>query len=119
MLNARAKKAEYFELLPGKFPALDDLNAIRDRVTRNRLKQRLQRAESGNYGSHRRLAADFIELIADFGPGYRIYLGEDGQVLIIILAVGDKSTQAGDIEEAKAYWGFYKTRKKENRHGGA
>jgi len=90
---------------------LDDLAALRDRVSRNRLMQRIQRAEAGNYGEHRRLAADFLELIADFGPGYRIYAGEDGDKLIIILVVGDKSTQASDIQEARAYWGLYKSRK--------
>ncbi len=38
----------------------------------------------------------------DFGPGYRVYYTERGGVLIVLLAGGDKSTQAGDIEAAVA-----------------
>jgi putative addiction module killer protein len=60
---------------------------------------------------HRRLDGDFLELIADFGPGYRIYLGEDGPILIVILVIGDKSTQPSDIKEARSYWQAHKARK--------
>jgi putative addiction module killer protein len=99
----------------GRFPALDDLRDIKDKVTRTRLKLRIQKAEAGNFGIHRRFG-DFLELIADFGPGYRIYLGEDGMDLIVILTVGDKSTQASDFKEAEAYWEVYKSRKKGGNH---
>ena len=38
------------------------------------------------------------------GPGYRIYYGEWGRTLVILLVAGDKSTQRSDIQTAKAYW---------------
>jgi putative addiction module killer protein len=57
----------------------------------------------------------WIGLIAeyriDWGPGYRIYLGKDGDRLIILLGGGTKQRQQTDIERAKAMWGEYKMRK--------
>ena len=52
------------------------------------------------------------ELKIDLGPGYRVYFGNDGKELVILLCGGDKSTQAADIETAKAFWADYKARSK-------
>ena len=46
------------------------------------------------------------ELIVDFGPGYRVYFGQDGND-VVLLCVGDKSTQDQDIETARQYWRDY------------
>ncbi len=51
------------------------------------------------------------ELKLDFGPGYRIYFGQDGQMLVILLAGGTKKRQGEDIATAKARWAEYKERK--------
>ena len=47
----------------------------------------------------------------DWGAGYRIYLGKDGDALIILLGGGTKKRQHVDIERAKALWSEYKNRK--------
>lgn len=47
----------------------------------------------------------------DWGPGYRIYLAKDSDVLIILLGGGTKQRQQVDIERAKAMWAEYKARK--------
>jgi putative addiction module killer protein len=47
----------------------------------------------------------------DWGPGYRIYLGKDGDDLVILLGGGTKSRQQADIERAKTLWAEYKARK--------
>src|SRR5258708_6614350 len=47
----------------------------------------------------------------DWGPGYRIYLGRDGEALILLLVGGTKQRQQADIERAKALWAEYKARK--------
>ena len=52
------------------------------------------------------------ELKIDFGPGYRVYLGQDGDELIILLLGGDKSTQNEDTQQAKSYWSEYQKEKK-------
>jgi putative addiction module killer protein len=48
----------------------------------------------------------------DFGPGYRIYIGQDGEVLIILLGGGTKKGQNADIQLARQRWREYKARKK-------
>jgi putative addiction module killer protein len=55
-----------------------------------------------------------LEHRLDFGPGYRIYLGCDGSVLVILLGGGTKKRQQQDIERAKARWSDYKRRKGSN-----
>ena len=54
----------------------------------------------------------FQELIIDWGPGYRVYVGKDGDKLIILLGGGTKKRQQKDIEHAQWLWEEYKQRKK-------
>ena len=51
------------------------------------------------------------EYKVDFGPGYRIYFGQEGNTLIILLGGGMKKTQARDIERAHTRWAAYRSRK--------
>jgi putative addiction module killer protein len=61
---------------------------------------RVERLISGNPGDVRPVGAGVSELRINFGPGYRVYFQQRGAVLIILLAGGDKSTQAKDIRAA-------------------
>ena len=63
---------------------------------------RIDRLVHGNPGQHRVLTGGVCELKIDFGPGYRVYYAERRGVLIVLLAGGDKSTQAKDIKTAIA-----------------
>lgn len=71
----------------------------------------IRRAEQGNFGNYRFLAGNFVELKVSIGPGYRIYIGIDGDELIILLFGGTKETQKNDIDKAKTYWNEYKRSK--------
>jgi len=51
----------------------------------------------------------------DFGAGYRVYFGQDGDQLVILLAGGTKRRQEKDILLARSLWGEYKRRKRENK----
>ena len=48
----------------------------------------------------------------DFGPGYRIYFGKDGDTLVILLGGGTQKRQNSDIQTARVLWADYKRRKK-------
>jgi putative addiction module killer protein len=49
----------------------------------------------------------------DFGPGYRVYFGKDGETLVILLGGGTKKRQQPDIAAAQQLWREYKQRKRE------
>jgi putative addiction module killer protein len=71
------------------------------------------RLEGGNFSAAKSVGAGVSELRLDFGPGYRIYFGSDGEKLIILLAGSSKKRQQSDIEAAHALWAEYKKRKRE------
>lgn len=78
----------------------DWINALKDRVGRARIQVRVDRLAHGNPGQHRILTNGVSELKIDFGPGYRVYYMKKDDKLIVLLAGGDKSTQARDISDA-------------------
>ena len=80
----------------------DWTNGLRDRVTRARIQVRVDRLVHGNPGQHRNLTDGVSELKIDMGPGYRVYYTERNGEIIILLAGGDKSSQAQDIKQAIA-----------------
>lgn len=76
------------------------LEDLRDLRARARIQARIERLIGGNPGDVRPIGAGVSELRINYGPGYRVYYQQKGTTLIILLAGGDKSTQARDIEEA-------------------
>ncbi|MBP8002220.1 MAG: type II toxin-antitoxin system RelE/ParE family toxin [Chloroflexi bacterium] len=91
----------------GREPFTDWLNGLRDATTRRRILQRLLRLEQGHYGDVKPVGAGVNELRFFFGAGYRVYFGEDGDTLVVLLCGGDKSGQSWDIQQAQAYWQEY------------
>lgn len=76
------------------------LAGLKDRSVKNRLMSRLARVENGNFGDFKQVSAALFELRCFFGGGLRVYYTlRDGQV-VLLLAGGDKSTQAKDIGKA-------------------
>ena len=60
-----------------------------------------------------RIRKGVIEYKIDFGPGYRIYFGRDGERLVILFGDGTKQRQHQDVAAAQACWAAYKRRKKQ------
>jgi len=73
------------------------IDALRDTVGRARILMRVDRLIHGNPGDHRTLTGGVSELRVDVGPGYRVYYARRGDRLLLLLAGGDKSSQAHDI----------------------
>ena len=76
-------------------------DGLRDRQGRVRILARIRRLSLGNPGDVKPVGEGVSELRVDFGPGYRVYFVQEGAVVVILLAGGDKSTQKRDIERAK------------------
>ena len=76
------------------------LDGLRDIHARARVQARIERLAAGNPGDVKPVGEGVSELRIDFGPGYRVYFIQKGHVSIILLAGGDKSTQARDIKTA-------------------
>lgn len=77
------------------------LSDLGDGQGRARIQARIDRAAAGNLGTCAPVGEGVSEMKIDFGPGYRVYFVQRGLELIILLAGGDKSTQAKDIALAK------------------
>lgn len=75
----------------------------------------LARLEQGNLSNVKSVGEGVLEFRIDWGPGYRIYLGRDGDTLVILLTGGTKKRQQRDIEAAKAQWADYKQRRVRER----
>jgi len=75
------------------------LKSLRDQAAKAKIIARIQRVENGNFGD-----AKFFDGIGELrfthGPGYRVYFVQRGQIVVILLCGGDKSSQARDIKAA-------------------
>ncbi|HUY95541.1 MAG TPA: type II toxin-antitoxin system RelE/ParE family toxin [Terracidiphilus sp.] len=96
----------------GRTPFLKWLDALSDEA-QARVATALERLEHGNLSSIKSVGAGVQELRIDFGPGYRIYFGRDGERLVILVAGGSKKRQQADIKRAKDLWLEFRLRKRE------
>ena len=87
----------------GYQPFAEWLDDLKDAGDRHRIIMRLRRIESGNLGDCKHISDGVYELRLFFGAGYRVYFGNDGDKIVIILCGGDKSTQKKDIITAINY----------------
>lgn len=79
----------------------DWLDGLKDLKAQLRIVARLRLAEAGNLGDWKPVGGEVSEMRIAFGPGYRLYFTKRQNVLIVMLAGGDKSTQARDIKRAQ------------------
>ncbi|MBI3533865.1 MAG: type II toxin-antitoxin system RelE/ParE family toxin, partial [Deltaproteobacteria bacterium] len=79
-----------YETETGKCPFRDWLEGLKDYVARAIIRKRLNRIRTGNMGDKKPVGDGVFELRVDFGPGYRVYFGEDGLKIVVLLCGGDK-----------------------------
>lgn len=94
-------------ILGGKNHFTEWLEGLRDTVGRIAIRRRLDRVEDGNFGDRRFVGDGVWELRIHYGPGYRVYYGEDGPAIVLLLCGGDKRTQWQDILRAQKLWAEY------------
>ena len=75
--------------------------ALKDKQAARRIQVRIDRAEDGHFGDHKSVGQGAWEMRLQHGPGFRVYFMWRGEEILILLAGGDKSSQAKDIETAQ------------------
>ncbi len=110
-MDTREKRLLIYQLQDGRVPLLEWLRGLRDQRARQKIQARIGRVRLGNFGDTRSVGQGVRELKIDYGPGYRVYFGEEGDELVILLCGGDKSRQDEDIKAAKHYWASFKKEK--------
>ena len=110
-MEASPKSLKLFRSRSGSIPFAEWFLELRDFRAKQKILARLARVRAGNLGQTNSVGEGVQELKIDYGPGYRVYFGQAGTEIVILLCGGDKHTQDGDIKKAKAYFTEYKKEK--------
>lgn len=114
-MEVQPKKIRNYQTQDGNNTFAEWLDCLRDMRARVKIEKRLKRVESGNLGNYRAVGEGVCELKIDYGSGYRIYFGQIGSNIVLLLCGGDKSTQEQDILTAREYWKDYERRENANK----
>ena len=104
----------YYVAANGRQPFAEWFAAL-ESVARAKVTRAIVRLEQGNFSSVKSIGEGVFEYRIDFGPGYRVYFGQDGPLLVILLTGGTKRRQQRDIDAAYASWQDYKQSKRRQR----
>ena len=99
-----------YEAPDGKCPFKRWTDSIRNIQTQARIFRYVRSLSLGNFNNCRPVGEGVHELKIDFGPGYRVYFGNDGKTIVILLCGGSKKSQNKDIALAQKYWAEYRLR---------
>jgi putative addiction module killer protein len=102
------KEVVAFRTRNGQVPFEEWLDDLDDKRAVARVLARLARVRRGNLGDCKPVGEGVSELRVDYGPGYRVYFGQKGRTLVVLLCGGDKRTQDRDIRLAKQFWQEFK-----------
>lgn len=109
-MEATPRDLQVYVTDDGRVPFSERLVSLHDRKARAKIRVRLDRVGLGNFGDCHGVGDGVQELRIDYGPGYRVYFGQIGSTIVLLLCGGDKTTQTTDIEQARRYWGEYRRR---------
>ncbi|MDY7022210.1 MAG: type II toxin-antitoxin system RelE/ParE family toxin [Cyanobacteria bacterium J06592_8] len=108
-MEAQPREVQRYVTSEGKIPFDEWYDSLRDRKTQAKIKLRLERVALGNLGDYRSVGEGVCELRINYGSGYRVYFGQVGSIIVILLCGGDKSSQQNDIRKAIEYWTDYRS----------
>lgn len=101
----------YYLAVDGRSPFEEWFSGL-DAAAGAKVSVALARVGQGNISNAKGVGQGVLEYRINWGPGYRVYFGRDGDVLVILLTGGTMQRQPRDIEHAKALWADYKRRRK-------
>ena len=105
-------EVRYYVTASGRDPYQEWLNDLGDLKGRVIIQRRIDRILKGSLGDHKFCEDGVWELRIDFGPGYRVYYGQDAATTVLLLCGGSKRSQSADIKQAVRYWLDYQGRKR-------
>ncbi len=102
--NERLKQIIYYKTENGRCPYDEWLNSLDNKI-KSIIENRIERLQDGLYGDHKKLKNSMLsELRFDIGKGYRVYYKDLNNIVLIIIAGGDKSDQKRVIKQADEYF---------------
>jgi putative addiction module killer protein len=101
----------YYVTASGESPFAEWFSEL-DAAASAKVVRALARVEQGNLSNVKGVGEGVLEYRIDFGPGYRIYFGRDGETIVVLLTGGTKKRQQRDIDAAHACWQDYKRGKR-------
>jgi len=104
MPEAIPRKVETYVTGDGRDVVQEWLNGLADQWARVLIDKTVAKVRLGNLGQHKSVGEGVQEIVLDYGPGYRIYFGEHGAALVILLCGSTKKRQGEAIKQAKRYW---------------
>jgi len=108
-VDAKPRTIVIYQSKDGHVPFTEWIDALGDDETSAIVVARLERVEAGLFGDCRSVGGGVTEFRIDIGPGYRVYFGQLGDV-VVLLNGGDKSAQDADVAKAQQLWREFKSR---------
>ena len=105
-MDAKPKQIRIYETAAHSRPFEKWMDGLLGQKIHGIILNRIDRLEKGLFGDSHSVGQGVSELVIDFGPGYRVYFGQDGDQ-IILLTGGTKRGQSRDIADAQKYWRDY------------
>ena len=99
-----------YQTADGKEPLTEWLQLLKDKRAQAKVRIRLMRLVAGMFGDCEPVGDGVLELREHLGAGYRVYFGQHGQTIVILLCGGTKKSQVADIKTARKYWIDWKRR---------
>ena len=109
-MDSKPRSVLVYRTREGRLPFDEWLRELGDQNAVARVLARIGRIRQGNMGDCKPVGEGVSELRVDYGPGYRVYFGQKGQTMVILLCGGDKRTQDQDIRQAQEYWNDHQQR---------
>lgn len=104
------RELRYYVAASGQCP-FEEWFADLDRAAASKVAVALVRLETGHESAVKPVGEGVLEYRIDWGPGYRVYFGRDGDAVVILLTGGTKRRQQRDFEQAKDLWANYSQRR--------